>query len=57
MTNHFSARCPWPSTGAPNIDKVTAVAEFKDLLTGRVLTAQGVFEIKRPPVLTASKPA
>jgi hypothetical protein len=56
LTYHYTVRCPWPPGGAPKTDKVTAVVEFTDLLTGRVLTTQKVFEIKRPPVL-ASKPS
>lgn len=56
MTYHYTIRCPWPPGSLPQADKITAVVEFTDLLTGRVLTAQKPFDIKRPP-MPASKPA
>lgn len=56
LTNHFTLRCPWPPTGPPPIDEVTARVEFTVLLTGRVLIAQERFEVKRPPVVTAPAP-
>jgi hypothetical protein len=56
MTSHFTVRCPWPPNGVPKVNQVTAVAEFKDLLTGRVLTAQQAFPVTPPPVLTATRP-
>lgn len=56
MTNHFTVRCPWPPSGPPLADEVTAHIEFTDLLTGRVLTAQNRFEIQHAAKLT-SRPA
>lgn len=56
MTNHFTVRCPWPPSGPPPIDEVTARIEFTDLLTGRVLIAQQRFEIQHAAKL-ASRPA
>lgn len=56
MTQHYTIRCPWPPGKLPKTDKVTAIVEFTDLLTGRVLTAQKTFDVKLPPVL-ATKPA
>lgn len=56
MTNHYTVRCPWPPGGPPRIDQVTAVVEFKDLLTGRVLTAQEAFDIALPPEVGATQP-
>jgi hypothetical protein len=53
MTNHFTVRCPWPPSGPPDTDEVTARVQFTDLLSGRVLTAQQSFKIKRPPVVTS----
>lgn len=52
MTNHFTVRCPWPPSGPPPTDEVTARVEFTDLLSGRVLTAQDRYTIKRPSVVT-----
>ena len=47
MTNHFTVRCPWPPGEAPTFNRITAVVEFTDLLTGRVLTIEPqTFEIK-----------
>jgi hypothetical protein len=56
MTNHFTLRCPWPPTGPPAADEVTARVEFKVLLTGRVLVAQERFEFKRAAEVPATKP-
>lgn len=56
LTNHFTLRCPWPPSGPPPIDEITARIEFTVLLTGQVLIAQERFEIKRPPVVTAPAP-
>lgn len=56
MTNHFTIRCPWPPSGPPAGDEVTARIEFHDLLTGRVLTAQEVFKIVKGPTRSASQP-
>ncbi|HOA74908.1 MAG TPA: hypothetical protein PL151_15180 [Phycisphaerae bacterium] len=56
MTNHFTLRCPWPPSGPPDTDEVTARVEFTVLLTGRVLIAQERFEINRAAELPATKP-
>ncbi len=56
MTNHYTIRCPWPPTGIPKTEKITAVIEFKDLLGGRILTAQQTFNVTLPPVLAATRP-
>jgi len=56
MTDHYTVRCPWPPSGPPATDEITARVEFTVLLTGRVLIAQERFPIKRPPVLAATRP-
>jgi len=56
MTNHFTLRCPWPPSGPPATDEVTARVEFTVLLTGRVLIAQERFQLERPPTLPTAPP-
>ncbi len=48
MTNHFTVRCPWPPNRLPEHPDITAQVTFTELLTGRVLQAQGVFKVKLP---------
>jgi hypothetical protein len=55
MTTHYTLRLPWPPGPPPKADKITAVVEFTDLLTGRVLTTQKAFDIKHAPIV-ASQP-
>lgn len=55
MTNHFTVHCPWPNGQPPAHPEVTAVVTFTDLLTGKPLTAQAVYEIKFPPQRTVSQ--
>ncbi len=57
LTNHYTVRCPWPPSGAPKTDKVTAVVEFTDLLTGRVFTTQEAFDITLPPKIAPTQPS
>lgn len=49
-THHFTVRCPWPTGQIPMHSELTARVEFTDLLTGRVLTDQAVYEVTLPPV-------
>lgn len=48
-THHFTVRCPWFQGRPPAHNEITARIEFLDLLTGRTLTAQGVYKIEFPP--------
>lgn len=57
MTNHFTIRCPWPPSGPPDTNEVTARIEFTDLLTGRVFTAQERYEFKRAATVSETRPA
>lgn len=57
MTNHFTIRCPWPPSGPPASDEITARVEFTDLITGRVMTAQERYQFKRAPVLSETRPS
>ncbi len=45
MTNHYTARCPWPEGFQPP-RSVTVQARFVDYLTGETYTEQAVFEIR-----------
>lgn len=47
-THHFTVRCPWFQGRPPPHEEITARVEFTDLLSGRKLTAQGVFRIDLP---------
>jgi hypothetical protein len=53
-THHFTVRCPFPPGRLPRHNELTVRVEFTDLLTGRTLTAQAVFQIELPPALEAS---
>lgn len=57
MTHHFTVRCPWPPSGPPAGDEVTALIEFTDLLSGKTLRCQDHFKIEHAPKLAASVPA
>lgn len=48
-THHYTVRTPWYKGRPPRHNKITARVVFTDLLTGKDLEAQGVFEIKFPP--------
>lgn len=48
-THHFTVRCPWPPTGPPEHDEITADVTFTDRLTGQVLRTQQMFRITLPP--------
>jgi hypothetical protein len=45
MTDHFTARCPWPEGYQPP-RQVTVQAQFLDYVTGKTFTQQAVFEIQ-----------
>jgi hypothetical protein len=48
-THHYTVHCPWQPGRPPRHDEITARVEFQDLLTGKTLTAQGVYKIQIPP--------
>lgn len=54
MTQHFTVHCPWPNGKPPAHSQVTAVVTFTDLLTGKPLTTQNVYEIQFPARRDAS---
>jgi hypothetical protein len=52
LTSHFSVKCPFPPDKMPTHSDITAQVTFTDLLSGRVLQAQGVYKVTFPPQLS-----
>ena len=45
MTSHFTLHCPWPPSGPPAHNRVTANVQYTEMLTGQVFVAQGLYEV------------